>query len=484
MIVDTVTGIFVNGKWKTSNHGKTFEVNNPATLEKIAELPYGGGEETREAIDAAKAAFPAWSELTGRERSAYLYNAYHLMQERKEKLARLLTEEQGKPLKEARGEIEFAASFLLWYAEEASRIYGEMVPATKRNKRLWVVPKPIGVVAAITPWNFPAAMVTRKVAPALAAGCTVVLKPAELTPLSAIEIVKIFEDAGLPKGVLNMVAGDPEEIGEALMESKDVRLVTFTGSTEVGKLLIEGSAKTVKKLSLELGGHAPFLVFEDADLNLAAEQALASKYRNCGQTCICTNRIYVQSAVKEEFTRILEEKVSKLKIGNGQEEDVDIGPLINESGLKKVKDQVEDALSKGADLYTGGSQWSGENGYYYEPTILANVTEEMKIMSQETFGPVVPVMAFENEEEVISKANDTDYGLAAFLFTNDLNRAITIMEKLDYGIIGINDVFPGTAEAPFGGIKESGMGKEGGHEGIQEFVEMKYVSIGLQNGKQ
>ncbi|QAS53546.1 NAD-dependent succinate-semialdehyde dehydrogenase [Halobacillus litoralis] len=483
MIVDTAKGIYINGQWIHPGSNTVLEVLNPATREKITEIPTGGVSETKQAIQAANQAFPEWSDKTARERSAYLYKAYNLMLERKEKLASILTEEQGKPLNEARGEIEFAASFLLWYAEEASRVYGEIIPSSKKNKRLWVVPKPVGVVAAITPWNFPAAMVTRKVAPALAAGCTVVLKPAEQTPLSAIEIVKIFEEAGLPQGVLNLLIGEPDQIGKEIMDSSDIKVLTFTGSTEVGKHLMEAGAKTVKKMSLELGGHAPLLVFEDADLDLAVDQAIASKYRNSGQTCICTNRIYVHSSVEEPFIEKLKAKVEALQIGMGSDENVEVGPLINGEGLAKVESQVHDAVSKGAEVKTGGKQWKGSGGYFYEPTVLANVTNDMTIMSQETFGPVVPVLTFDHEEEAIEAANNTDYGLAAFLFTKDLDNAITVMEKLDYGIIGINDVFPGTAEAPFGGIKESGLGREGGHEGIKEFIEMKYVSIAVANRK-
>ncbi|MED3625529.1 NAD-dependent succinate-semialdehyde dehydrogenase [Neobacillus thermocopriae] len=481
MLVGTKHGMYINGEWISETAGGVIDVYNPATLEKIAEVPNGSVKETERAIQAAKVAFEPWANLTARERSSYLYKAYHKMMERKEELARLLTLEQGKPLREARGEIEFAASFLLWYAEEANRVYGEMIPSSKKGKRLWVVPKPIGVVAAITPWNFPSAMVTRKVAPAIAAGCTVVLKPAEQTPLSAIEIVKIFEEVGLPKGVLNLVTGDPIEIGKVLTESSDVRSITFTGSTEVGKLLMKGSAQNVKKLSLELGGHAPLLVLEDADLDLAAELAVASKYRNCGQTCICTNRIFVQESVKEEFTRKLQEKVKQLQMGNGLDDGVTIGPLIDKGGLEKVKRQVEDAISKGANVIAGGKERKGPGGYYYEPTILINVSNHMDIMYEETFGPVVPIVSFTSIEEAIQAANDTDYGLAAFLFTNDLSKAITIMERLEYGIIGINDVFPGTAEAPFGGVKQSGLGREGGREGIQEFIEMKYVSIAIKD---
>ncbi|MGG3466142.1 NAD-dependent succinate-semialdehyde dehydrogenase [Neobacillus pocheonensis] len=480
MLVGTKHGMYINGEWMSAATGEGIDVFNPATREKIAEVPCGSKEETVLAVQAAKAAFEPWANLTARERSVYLYKAYHKMIERKEELAKLLTMEQGKPLQESRGEIEFAASFLLWYAEEANRVYGEMIPSSKKGKRLWVIPKPIGVVAAITPWNFPSAMVTRKVAPAIAAGCSVVLKPAEQTPLSAIEIVRIFEEVGLPKGVLNLVTGDPAEIGQVLMESSDVRSITFTGSTEVGKLLMKGSAQNVKKLSLELGGHAPLIVLEDADLDLAAEQAVASKYRNCGQTCICTNRIFVHENVQDVFTQKLKEKVATLRLGNGLDDGVTIGPLIDQGGLKKVKGQVEDAVLKGASVTAGGKEWNGPGGYYYEPTILTNVTNEMKIMSEETFGPVVPIVPFATIEEAIQAANDTDYGLAAFLFTNDLSKAINIMEKLEYGIIGINDVFPGTAEAPFGGMKESGLGREGGHEGIQEFIEMKYVSVAIK----
>ncbi|WP_066066922.1 NAD-dependent succinate-semialdehyde dehydrogenase [Neobacillus soli] len=481
MLVETINGMYINGQWIGPENNKVIEVFNPATFEKIAEIPNGNGEDAKKAIQSAKNAFPGWAEKTARERSQFLYKAYQLMMDRKEKLAKILTMEQGKSLNEARGEIEFAASFLLWNAEEAVRVYGEMIPASKKNKRLWVVPQPIGVVAAITPWNFPSAMITRKVAPAIASGCTVVLKPAEQTPLSAIEIVRIFEEVGLPDGVINLVTGDPVEIGEELMKSSDVRLITFTGSTEVGKTLMRGSALNVKKLALELGGHAPLLVFEDADLDLAAEQAVLSKFRNCGQTCICTNRIYVHESVKDRFMQKLQEKVSNLKLGNGLDEGTDIGPLIDENGLRKVKDQVKDAISKGAEVKFGGNQWYGPGGYFYEPTILSNVTNDMKIMFQETFGPVVPVQSFTNMEEVIDAANDTNYGLAAFLFTNDLNRAITVMEKLEYGIVGINDVFPGTAEAPFGGVKESGLGREGGPEGIKEFLEMKYVSLAVKD---
>jgi succinate-semialdehyde dehydrogenase/glutarate-semialdehyde dehydrogenase len=481
MLEETVSGIFINGTWLQSRTGETLEVSNPATRERVASVSCGNREDARRAIRAAKAAFEGWAGRTARERSQYLYNAYQLMMERKEQLARLMTSEQGKPLKEARAEIDFAASFLLWYAEEATRVYGEIIPSSKGDKRLWVIPQPIGVVGAITPWNFPSAMITRKVAPALAAGCTVVLKPAEQTPLSAVEIFRIFEEVGLPPGVLNLVTGDPVSIGKEMMENPDVRLITFTGSTEVGKLLMEGSAQTVKKLSLELGGHAPLIIFNDADIDLAGDLALASRFRNCGQTCICTNRIYVHSSIADSFVQRFSEKVTRLKIGNGMDESVDIGPLIDRAALEKVQDHVNDAVAKGAVVAAGGREWRGiTGGHFFEPTILTNVTNDMKILSEETFGPVVPIQTFETEEEVIAAANDTNYGLAAYLFSTNLNRAIKVMEKLEYGIIGINDVFPGTAEAPFGGVKESGLGKEGGREGIKEFLELKYVSLGIK----
>lgn len=476
---ESKNGLYIDGQWVRSARERIIDVENPYNRKVIAQVRSGAKEDALEAIAAANAAFPYWSGLTARERSTFLYDAYQVMMERKERLATILTKEQGKPLKEARSEIEFAASFLQWYAEEAKRVYGEIIPSSRSGKRLFVVPQPIGVVAAITPWNFPAAMVTRKIAPALAAGCTVVLKPAEQTPLSAIEIVEIFHEIGLPKGVVNLVTGDPEEIGDVFVNSKEVRALTFTGSTEVGKKLMEASATNVKKLSLELGGHAPFIVLEDADIELATDLAIASKFRNGGQTCICTNRIFVHESIKDAFLEKMSEKVKSLKLGNGLDEGIDIGPLINEEGVQKVRDQVEDAIAKGAEVVVGGKEWDGAEGYFYEPTILRNVNETMKIMSQETFGPVVPIQSFKTTDEAIAAANHSSYGLAAFLFTNDINQAFKVMEKLEYGIVGINDVFPGTAEAPFGGIKESGLGKEGGRDGILEFIEKKYVSLAI-----
>lgn len=480
-MTEQIKSIFIDGMWRDANSKKTDTVYNPATLEAIAEVSYGGALETEQAIQAAYKAFPSWSEKTGRERSTILYKAYQLMVERLDHLAEILTTEQGKPLKEAKGEVVSAANFLLWYAEEASRSYGEWLPTSDKSKRRLVIPQPVGVVGAITPWNFPSSMITRKIAPALAAGCTVVLKPAPETPLSAIEIIKILNQAGLPNGVVNLVTGDAEAIGKTMLKSKEVRLITFTGSTKVGKYLMRESAEHVKKLSLELGGHAPIIVFDDADLEVAATLSLASKFRNNGQTCICANRLYVHESVKEEFISLLTKKVQNLKIGLGLHHDTDLGPLINEKAIQKVEAHLEDAVEKGAQIICGGQKWSGElKGYFYEPTILSEITDDMLVMNEETFGPIIPIQPFTDEEAVIQKANNTDYGLAAYLFTENTSRAIRVSEKLEYGIIGINDVFPATAEAPFGGIKQSGIGKEGGHHGMHEFLEMKYISIGIK----
>jgi succinate-semialdehyde dehydrogenase / glutarate-semialdehyde dehydrogenase len=473
--------IFIDGQWLEAHNGNTLPVQNPATLETITEVSYGDEVEAEQAVRAASQAFPQWSGKTARERSQLLYAAYEKMLEHKEELASILTTEQGKPLKEARAEIDSAASYFLWYAEEANRLYGEIIPSSNKHKRLMVIPQPIGVVAAITPWNFPASMITRKLAPALAAGCAVVLKPAPETPLTAYQIVKILEEVGIPKGVVNLVTGDAVSIGQCWMNHPDVRLITFTGSTEVGKLLMKGSADHVKKLSLELGGHAPIIVFDDADLDLAAEMTLASKFRNCGQTCICANRVYVQKTIWDDFLEKLTEKVRRLSIDIGAKETVDIGPLINEEAVQKVQRHLEDAVQKGASVVYGGKRWDGPYpGYFFEPTVLVNVTKEMRVMNEETFGPLLPLQPFEEEEEAIRQANDTPYGLAAYIFTDSIHRAYRVMEKLEYGIIGINDVFPALAEAPFGGVKQSGLGKEGGKEGIFEFVELKYVSMGIR----
>lgn len=473
--------IYIDGSWRKINPKQTETVYNPATLEPITDVAYGGAIETKEAIEAAARAFPNWSTMTGRKRGKILYKASQLMMDDAERLGNILTAEQGKPLKEAIGEVKGAANFLLWYAEEASRSYGEWIPSSIRSKRMLVIPKPIGVVGAITPWNFPSSMITRKLGPALAAGCTVVLKPSPETPLSAIEIIKVFELAGMPAGVVNMVTGDAEAIGKAMLTHKEVKLITFTGSTNVGKYLMRESAEQMKKVSLELGGHAPLIVFDDADLDKATTLAIGSKFRNSGQTCICANRLYVHESVAEDFTVKLKEKVEKLKIGNGFDKRTDMGPLISKQACKKVQSHLDDALDKGASIICGGEKWAGDlPGYFYSPTIIANVTDDMIVMNEETFGPLFPIQTFQDEDAVIAKANNTDYGLAAYIFTENTSRTLRVAEKLDYGIVGVNDVFPAVPEAPFGGIKQSGNGKEGGHHGMEEFLEMKFVSIGIE----
>ncbi|KGX89716.1 succinate-semialdehyde dehdyrogenase [Pontibacillus halophilus JSM 076056 = DSM 19796] len=479
-MTQSIRSLYIDGAWHSAISDVKIAVINPATLQPIMRVSFGGTEETKEAIQAAKAAFPSWSSLSPRERANYLYRARDILLDKVDFIGRLITKEQGKPLAEAKGEVKGAASFLEWYAEEATRLYGEHIPSSNPAKRLSVIPQPIGVIGAITPWNFPASMITRKIAPALAAGCTVVLKPAPETPLTAIELMKVFHQAGLPKGVVNLVTGDAEKIGAALLESEDVRLLTFTGSTEVGKHLIRGSADTVKKLSLELGGHAPILVFQSADLEKAVNLTIASKFRNSGQTCICANRVFVERKVLNEFQELLVQKVKELKLGDGLESSTTLGPLINGRAYDKVTHHVEEAVSKGATvLYRGDEKDEQLAGYFHPPVVLTSIKEEMLIMNEETFGPVLPIIPFDEEREAIDRANDSPYGLAAYVFTKDLNQSISVSEQLHYGIIGINDVFPATPEAPFGGVKQSGFGKEGGHQGIHEFLDWKYISTSL-----
>lgn len=480
MIEKNIDSIFIDGKWQGAGTEKKVTIYNPATLEAITDVSYGGKDETEKAIQAASVAFETWGQTTGRERSSVLYKAAQIMLDEADRLGEILTTEQGKPLKEATGEVKGAANFLLWYAEEASRGYGELIPSSVKTKRMMVIPQPIGVIGAITPWNFPASMITRKIGPALAAGCTVVLKPSPETPISAIEIVKILEQAGLPKGVVNLVTGDAQAIGDAMLSDKQVRLITFTGSTKVGKHLMRESANHVKKVSLELGGHAPIIVFDDADIEKAATLSLASKFRNNGQTCICANRLYVHESIEKKFIDKLTDKVEELEVGNGLTGDTDLGPLINENAAIKVQAHLDDAVKKGANIVTGGCKWNGDlDGYFYQPTVLSDITDDMIIMNQETFGPVIPIQTFTDEDTVIEKANNTDYGLAAYIFTEKTSRALHVSERLEYGIVGVNDVFPSLPEAPFGGIKQSGMGKEGGHHGMHEFLEMKFVSIAI-----
>jgi succinate-semialdehyde dehydrogenase / glutarate-semialdehyde dehydrogenase len=467
--------MYCNGEW-ISNNLPVFEVNNPATHEVIATVPFGGRNEARLAVDAANEAFPEWAALSAYERSDYIRAWYELIKENEMDLARTMTIEQGKPLKEALGEVQYANGFLAWYAEEGKRIYGETIPATQRNKRLFVLKQPVGVVAAITPWNFPAAMITRKVAPALAAGCTVVVKPAEQTPLTALKLAELAEKAGIPKGVMNVITGDAKEIGAVLLEDNRVRKLTFTGSTEVGKLLMRGSAETVKKISLELGGHAPVIITKNADMDNAVNGVIAAKFRNAGQTCVCSNRIYVHADRREEFTQRFTAKVKELRIGNGLDEGIEIGPLIDESAIAKVEKHVNDAVEKGAKLETGGKI---ANGLFFEPTVLSNVNDDMLCMTEETFGPLAPVTSYTSEKEVILRANNSIFGLAAYVFSENISEAIRIAEGLEYGIIGLNDGLPSTPQAPFGGFKQSGLGREGGHHGIEEYLEVKYISLGL-----
>lgn len=470
-------GLYIDGEWITESEDKsTFTVINPSTTEVVAEFPKLGRAETKKAIEAANRAFKGWAGLAAKDRADYLLKLHDLLIENTEELATIMAMEMGKAYKEAMGEVGYAASFLRWYAEEGRRVYGETIPSQNPNKRLFVIKQPVGVVAAITPWNFPLGMLTRKLAPALAAGCTSIIKPASQTTLSAVAFAKLVEQVGFPKGVINIVAGSTSEISDEIFDNPIVRKVSFTGSTEVGKDLVKRSAKRLKKLSLELGGHAPFLVFEDADLEKAAAGVLASKFRNAGQTCVCANRVYVQESIKDEFAKVFVEKVKRLQVGNSLDKNTDIGPLVNESGLDKVIEHVEDAKAKGATVLHGGRR-IGETGYFYEPTVLDNVTNDMKIMNEETFGPVAPIFTFKTEEEAIELANNTEYGLAAYIYTKDINRAVKVSEAIDFGVIGLNDPIPGTAEAPFGGMKESGYGREGGHHGIREYLEEKYISL-------
>ena len=468
---------YLDGTWLGGEWGETFPVTNPADGSILAQVPRMGRAVAERAIESAHAAFPSWAARTAKERSAILRRWHDLILENQEDLARLMTAEQGKPLAESRGEVAYGASFLEWYAEEAKRIYGETIPTPATTKRIFVLRQPVGVVAAITPWNFPNAMITRKCAPALAAGCTVVVKPAEDTPLSALALAALGERAGLPPGVFNIVTGDPKEIGAELTAHPLVRKLSFTGSTATGKLLMRQCADTVKKLSLELGGNAPFIVFDDADLEAAVAGALASKYRNTGQTCICANRILVQEGVYEAFAAGLAEAVAGLKVGPGLEGEVQQGPLINEKALEKVERLVADARAKGARILAGGKRH--ELGHtFFQPTILADVTPEMACAQEEIFGPVAPLFRFKDEAEAIRLANDTPYGLAAYFYSRDVGRVWRVAEALEYGIVGINEGIVSTEVAPFGGFKESGIGREGSHHGIEEYLELKYVCLG------
>ena len=471
------THAYIAGEWQGADDGMSFEVRNPATGDIIATVPRMGTAETRRAIDTANAAWPAWRATTAKQRATILRKWHDLMMDNADDLALILTTEQGKPLAEAKGEIQYAASFLEWFAEEGKRVNGDTIPTPAADKRIVVTKEPIGVCAAITPWNFPAAMITRKVGPALAAGCPIVVKPAEATPLSALALAVLAERAGVPRGVFNVVTGEPKAIGAEMTGNPVVRKLSFTGSTPVGRLLMAQCAPTVKKVSLELGGNAPFIVFDDADLDAAVAGAIASKYRNSGQTCVCTNRFYVHDKVYDAFADKLRVAVEQLKVGRGTEDGVTQGPLINEAAVLKVESHIEDALAKGARIVTGGKRHALGHGFF-EPTVLADVTPAMKVARDETFGPLAPLFRFSSDDEVIRLANDTEFGLASYFYSRDIGRVWRVAEALEYGMVGINTGLISNEVAPFGGVKQSGLGREGSHYGIDDYVVIKYLCVG------
>ena len=467
----------INGHWQDAASGERFDVTDPATGAVIASVPLAGATETRQAIASAEQALPAWRAKTASERARILRSWFNLLLTHQDDLARIMTLEQGKPLAEAKGEIAYAAAYIEWFAEEGKRAYGEVIPSPFADRRLLVVKQPVGVCAAITPWNFPAAMITRKVAPALAAGCTMVLKPAELTPLSALALAELATRAGIPAGVFNVVTGEPRAIGGELTASPVVRKLSFTGSTEVGRLLMAQCAPTIKKLSLELGGNAPFIVFDDADLDAAVAGAIASKYRNTGQTCVCSNRFLVQAGIYDAFAQKLAIAVAALKVGQGFEADVTQGPLINEAAVRKVENLVGDALTKGAQIVAGGKRHA-RGGLYYEPTVMTGLTPDMGLARQEIFGPVAGLFRFEDEAQAVAMANDTEFGLAAYFYTRDHARIWRVSEALEYGMVGINTGLISTEVAPFGGVKNSGLGREGSRHGLDDYLELKYLAMG------
>ena len=469
---------YIAGEWCDADDGETIDVTNPATGELLGTIPKMGAAETKRAIEAANAAWPAWRSLLSKERAAILRRWFDLMVENKDDLARLLTAEQGKPLAEAQGEILYAASFIEWFAEEGKRIYGDTIPGHQPDKRIVVTKEPIGVVAAITPWNFPSAMITRKAGPALAAGCPFVIKPATQTPYSALAMAELAHQAGIPNGVFSVVTGSAGQIGGEMTSNPIVRKLTFTGSTEIGKLLMEQCARTVKKTSMELGGNAPFIVFDDADLDAAVEGALASKYRNTGQTCVCANRLYVQDSVYEAFAEKLIKAVVGLRVGDGLKGATDQGPMIDMAAVEKVEEHIADATSKGAHVATGGQRHE-LGGTFFEPTILTGVNSDMAVAREETFGPLAPLFRFSDEADVIAQANETEFGLASYFYARDLGRVWRVAEALEYGIVGINTGIISTEVAPFGGIKESGVGREGSHYGMDDYLEIKYMCMSL-----
>ncbi|MFN0263008.1 NAD-dependent succinate-semialdehyde dehydrogenase [Tepidamorphus sp. 3E244] len=468
------TQALINGKWVG---GEDLEVTNPATGDVLGKVPVFGEKEANEAVEAAKAAFPGWSKKLAKERSKIMRDWFNLIMENADDIAMIMTSEQGKPLAEAKGEVAYAASFIEFYAEEAKRVYGETIPTHKADARIIVQRQPVGVVSAITPWNFPAAMITRKVAPALAVGCTAVIKPAGETPLTALALGELAIRAGFPEGCINIITGKSSEIGKVLTGHEAIKAFSFTGSTEIGKLLMRQCADTVKKVGLELGGNAPFIVFDDADIEKAVEGAMISKFRNAGQTCVCANRIYVQAGVYDEFSEKLAKAVNGLKVGDGTGEGVTTGPLINEAAVEKVEEHIADAKSKGASVVTGGDRHQ-LGGTFFQPTVLRDVTKDMVVSRDETFGPVAPLFKFETEDEAIQRANDTEFGLAAYFYSRDVGRCFRVGEALEYGMIGINEGLISTEVAPFGGVKESGIGREGSSHGIDEYTELKYMLMG------
>ena len=469
---------FIDGQWRDALSGEVITVTNPANDQRLGSVPKMGAEETHEAIDAANRALPAWRALTAKERAAILRRWFDLIMTNQDDLARLMTLEQGKPLAEAKGEIGYAASFIEWFAEEGKRVYGDTIPGHQADKRLIVIKQPIGVTAAITPWNFPAAMITRKAGPALAAGCTMVLNPASQTPFSALALAELAQRAGIPDGVFSVVTGSAGAVGNALTSNPLVRKLSFTGSTEIGRQLMAQCAQDIKKVSLELGGNAPFIVFDDADLDKAVEGALASKFRNAGQTCVCANRLYVQEGVYDRFAEKLQQAVEKLRLGDGLQSGVTTGPLIDDKAVAKVQEHIADALAKGARIMTGGKVHE-LGGNFFQPTILLDVPDSAKVAKEETFGPLAPLFRFKDEADVIRQANDTEFGLAAYFYARDLSRVFRVGEALEYGIVGINTGLISNEVAPFGGVKASGLGREGSKYGIDDYLEIKYMCIGL-----
>lgn len=469
---------YIDGQWQDADNGETIVVTNPATGQQLGTIPKMGAAETRRAIEAANAAWPAWRAKTAKERAAILRRWFDLMLANTDDLARIMTLEQGKPLAEARGEIAYAASYLEWYAEEGKRAYGDTIPTNSPAHRVVVLKEPVGVCAAITPWNFPSAMITRKAAAALAAGCPIVVKPATQTPYSALALAELAEQAGVPAGVFSVVTGSASAIGGEMTSNDLVRKLSFTGSTEIGRLLMEQTASTIKKVSMELGGNAPFIVFEDADLDAAVEGAIASKYRNSGQTCVCANRIYVHDKVYDAFAEKFAAAVGKLRVGDGTQEGVTLGPLIDEHAVRKVQEHIDDALEQGAQVLAGGRVHE-LGGQFFEPTVLVNMTPAMRVAKEETFGPLAPLFRFSSDEEVVAMANDTEFGLAAYFYSRDIGRVWRVAEALEYGMVGINTGILSNEAAPFGGVKQSGLGREGSRHGLDDYMVVKYLCMGL-----